>query len=203
MKFVKIHLMEKALMAILLCSWIGCATVNKTTAVKGKVSSEPMATLYIPITKTVTITKHDTIKPKRNNAEIQAYLNEQYKINADQFITPQFNRLSSVISQQADALSGFKDILTEMRKRAIRRTDSTNSIIAKDRKDYARLEQIYFDEQKKQVARNAEQINNLKTITNILLALGLMMIFAIIALTIVAKILWNRLNRLYKSFVHV
>lgn len=183
---------------------ISCAAREKTLSGKKQpVGLMESSIMYVPITKTVTITKHDTIKPKRNNAEIQAYLNEQYKINADQFITPQFNKLSAIIGQQANALSGFKDILTEMRKRAIKRTDSTNSIIAKDRKDYAKLEQIYFDEQKKQVARNAEQINNLKTITNILLVLGLIMIFAIIALTIVAKILWNRLNRLYKSFANV
>lgn len=202
MKFEKIHLMERLLLAILLCSWAGCATIGKTGHMIAP-SVDAMSTLYIPITKTIAITKHDTIKPKRNNAEIQAYLNEQYKINADQFITPQFNKLSAIIGQQANALSGFKDMLADMRKRAIKRTDSTNSIIAKDRKDYAKLEQIYFDEQKKQVARNAEQINNLKTITNILLVLGLIMILAIIALTIVAKILWNRLNRLYKSFANV
>lgn len=120
MKFVKIHLMEKALMAILLCSWIGCATVNKTSTVKGKVSSEPMATLYIPITKTVTITKHDTIRPKRSDTELQQFLEGQYKINADKFITPLFTKL-------ANSNQSLVNMMASMRQRAIAHNDSLSA----------------------------------------------------------------------------
>lgn len=149
-------------------------------------------------------------KPKTLTPQQQAKLLEPYiKDNYNQYFVPQFNELKDVIQQQSssiktqsESIKGLSETISNMRMRSIRRNDSMNNVQLNDKREYAKLEQIYFSQQKAQVARNAAQINDLNKIVNILLAIGVVMILCIVFLFIFTIYQYNRINKIYKTLSH-
>lgn len=183
------------LVAVVLAGYTGCSyrTRHKAIIAKDEVFQEsipPVApqkdTVYLPA-------------KKMTPAELQAYLLPFYKANYDNFFAPEFRRMNIALAGQQSTINSLSTsnqmlatMMQEMRKRSIHRIDSSNNA-------YKELQKIYFDEQKKQVHTNAVQINNLKDITNVLLAVGVLMFLVLVTLALVVRIQWNRLNRLITS----
>lgn len=143
-------------------------------------------------------------------SERTGLMNRYYEYNYKKYFSPEFDRLNKVITAQASSIKNqsesIKDLtvtLKSMRLRSIKRIDSMDSIQGKSRRDYSKLENMYFSIQKDQVIKNARQISNLNRITNILLAIGVTMILIIILLTIAVRVQWNRINKLYKNIANV
>lgn len=128
---------------------------------------KPEAMVLAPY-PTVTISHHisvkkDTIRIKMpiNKAELDRYIKEAYKFNNEQFFAPQLNKMTLVISKQADAINGFQDIITSMRLRAIRHNDSLTSQsqyyikqALKAQNDAITYQKLYIEKTKKQTESN-------------------------------------------------
>lgn len=111
-KFYK-HLLANAIIFGIIFSWISCAT---TKIGKNKpLVPDAMGTMYIPIIKTVSIVKHDTVRVKRrlNDSLIQSV----YKLNYDRYFAPEFSKL--IGNNKA-----LVDIIKSMRTRSIIHNDS-------------------------------------------------------------------------------
>jgi len=176
------------------CGLIKRGQKERAIVPKQVVESQPI----VPKVQTQIITKHDTVRVKPNEVEMQAIYKENYEL----FFAPEFNRLTMAVGTLTRNNTDLLALIKNMRERSIKRTDSMNNVHANDKKEYDKLEMLYFNEQKKQVARNAEQINNLKQITNILLAIGVLMILTLIGLTIFVRYQAKKVNKLYQSIAH-
>lgn len=176
---------------------IGCGTANRIPF--------PMPTPQRTVELRPPVIKHDTVyreHARMTAAELQTFVAPLLKANYDNFFAPEFKRMNtaieaqqSTILTQANSIKLLSDIMAEMRKRSIRRIDSSNNA-------YKKLQDIYYSEQKKQVHTNAVQINNLKDITNVLLAAGVFMFLVILAMAGLVKIQGKRINKLYQSLAN-
>lgn len=145
-------------------------------------------------------TKHDTVKLE---------LTERQKLFYDKYFLPQFESLRGVVTKQsasiqlqANSIKQLSDIISNMRMRSIRRNDSMQNVFAIERGERGKLEKIYLDEQRKQVARNAQQITSLNDIANALIAATIIMILCILGLIAIAVSLWKKVRILDKKVSH-
>lgn len=146
--------------------------------------------------------------PQKDTVRVE--LTDKQKFFYDKYFVPQFeslrgivNKQSSSIQSQANSIKQLSDIITNMRVRSIRRNDSMQNAFAVERQSRVRLERVYLDEQRKQVARNAQQISNLNDIANVLITATVIMILCILGLIAIAVSLWKRVRILDAKVSHV
>lgn len=143
------------------------------------------------------------MRPKKDTVKVE--LTDRQRLFYDKYFVPQFESLRLVInaqsrslSSQAQSIAELTGTLQQMRQRSIRRNDSMQNIQLNDKLEYSKLEKIYLDVQKKQVAKNASQITDLKNITDILLTVAGALIIGFIFLLILVAILWKKIDNLSK-----
>lgn len=185
---------------------ISCAIQSCKTITHGKpIYTMPLVVYYpLPRLRDTTPKVHVLTETER-----QVLLDKYYQYNYEKYFLPEFKSLRDIIGQQQLTLNNqaytnkqMVDILQNMRQRSIKSRDSFQKVeMLKDSK-YGHLMQTYNDEQKKQVERNAIQINSLNTLADILLVIAVIMIFCIIGLLIAVRVLWIRMNNIYKKVSH-
>lgn len=191
----------------------GCGT----TRLKGAVKLLP-TTVRLEGTPHISfVGEHPTVKPDTNKfpkppteKQVKEMLNQSYQLNFDQLLAPEFKKLNSLVKEQGNALQSSEynnkqltDIIINMRLRSIKRTDSMNTVLFRERQAREKVETRMVDEQKRQIMRNAEQLNSLNTLADILLTAGVIMIVCIIVLIVVARLLWKKVFELSKQFANV
>lgn len=145
-----------------------------------------------------------TAKPKDTTVKIE--LTDRQRLFYDKYFVPQFESLKMVISaqsrslsSQAQSIAGLTETLQQMRVRAIKRTDSMNMLQRNDKLEYAKLEKIYLDQQRKQVVKNANQIDDLKSITDVLVVFGILLMLGFAVVCILVWVLWKKIEKLSKK----
>lgn len=172
------------------------------------VASEGCKTKSMAITRTIYSPllinnfKHDTVRVVEKHMtpeEYQAYLQKFYKANFETLMQPEFRRLNGIITQQAASIQQLSTstqklstVIVNMRSRALRKQDSLQLVNADQSSELLTY-------RKQQVDQNALQIHKLNKLTNVLLIVGVTMIFLLLILAGVVYIQWRRINNLYKN----
>lgn len=189
-----------ALMLLVFFFLISCGATK--TLVPNTIRISAADLMPLPYVKqTVKVSKDSVVKVELTDKQKQFY---------DKYFVPEFaslrrvaDRQSASIQSQAVSIKQLSDIITNMRIRSIRRNDSMQSAFAIERQARVRLEKVYLDEQRKQVARNAQQITNLNDIANVLITATVIMILCILGLIAIAVALWKKVRILDNKVSHV
>lgn len=184
---------------LLVCFMLSCGTVPKmlvpNTIQLSVVDMSPLPQVPVSPVKT------DTVKFK---------LSDNQKIFYDKYFVPEFTALKQVVTQQSlslknqsESIRGLSEIIANMRIRSIRRNNSMQTVMSYERQERVKLEKVYLDEQRKQVARNATQISNLGDIANALITATIIEILCIVGLVAIAVSLWKKVRILDNRISHV
>lgn len=197
MKIDRNILMTRIALLMAVTIAVGCAAKSKLLVNKTPVAEMNSGILYVPLTKTVL--KHDTVPKKRNEAELQAYLTSQYKINYDHLFAPQFNKMNATIDKLADGNTALADIITAMRKRAIAHNDSTQKQMSYYIKQAlaSQAQSIKYQQESLLAKRDYDKDIRQQTKSNTTLA-----IICLISVVILAGLyaaLWLRVNSIAKK----
>lgn len=196
MKIIANYPREKAALILIVGMMISCShrvilSKPNTIQINGR---DLIGLPFIPIKEV----KKDTVKVE---------LTDRQKLFYDKYFVPEFASLRNIvalqsksISTQAKSINQLSQTITNMRLRSIRRNDSMQNVMYIEHQARIKLEKVYLDEQKKQVARNAIQITNLNDIANLLIAATIIMILCIIGLITVAVSLWKKVRILDRKF---
>jgi len=150
--------------------------------------------------------KHDTIKVIEKTMtpeQYRAIQKEFYESNYTHLFAPEFVRLESVISNQANSISLLTATLKTMRERSIRRTDSMQNVLNSERKEALSMQKIIDDRYRTTVTQNQKEINSFNHLT-VWIEFCICIIFSIIIIFgIILYWFWNEIKSLRKKINYV
>lgn len=187
------------LLIVVLFFLISCGAIKPLAPNTVQISGSDL--MPMPYIKPSKVARVDTV--------VKVELTDKQKLFYDKYFVPQFDALRTVVNKQstsiqsqANSIQQLSDIIANMRVRSIRRNDSMQNALATERASRSLLEKVYLNEQRKQVARNAQQIANLNDIANVLIAATIIMILCILGLVVIAISLWKKVRILDKKVSH-
>jgi len=160
-------------------------------------------TVYIPQPTIINNFKHDTLVEKHMTPEqYQMYLQRFYKENFNSMFAPEFKRLSLTIQDQAVSIQKLTDLVSNVRERSIRKTDSMRDINNKQQTQLLEYQRGTYERQKEAVKQNKLQIGDLNSLIRILLIGGGVLWLGMLGLFIYNKIQFKRITKLYRSIAN-
>lgn len=158
--------------------------------------------VFVPKPTVINNYIHDTLKVVEKHMtpdEYKAYLKQFYKDGFDTMFAPEFRQMSQTMNTQAVEIQKLTDLVSNVRERSIRKTDSMREVNNKQTAELLQYQKGTYLRQQEAVKQNKLQIGDLNSLIRILLIGGSILWLGMLGLFIYNKVQFKRITKLYKS----